>query len=59
LQNFSTSGVTFLNLSAVDVDFKRLGGGFTDGRYAYFAPSNNGTSGKLARVDLQNFTATG
>jgi hypothetical protein len=40
-------------------------GGFTDGRYGYFVPNYyaggmyGGYSGKIARVDLNNFTSTG
>ncbi len=60
LQNFTTGGVTVLDLAAVDSDLKGFAGGFTDGRYGYFVPYNNGSySGKVARVDLQNFTTGG
>ena len=59
LQNFAAGGVTLLDLSLMDGGLKGFSGGFTDGRYGYFVPSYNGSgaSGKVARVDLQNFTA--
>jgi hypothetical protein len=60
LQNFTTVGVTVLDLTAVDSDLKGFIGGFSDGRYAYFVPYSNGSYiGKAARVDLQNFAAGG
>ena len=42
----------------------RFGGGFTDGTYAYFSPyynaaGNSGIYGKVARVALNDFTASG
>lgn len=60
LQNFTTSGVTALDLTTVDPELRGFAGGFTDGRYGYFVPLTNGAAfGKIARVDLQNFvTAT-
>lgn len=58
--NFASGGVSSLDLAAVDSRLKGFRGGFTDGRYAYFAPDNNGApSGVVARVDLNNFSATG
>jgi hypothetical protein len=61
LQNFTPSGVSVLNLAAVDGDLAGFSSGFTDGRYGYFVPymNNSGYSGKVARVDLSNFTASG
>ena len=60
LQNFSIAGVTVLNLATVDSALAGFEGGFTDGRYGYFVPYNNGSYfGKVARVDLQNFTVGG
>lgn len=59
LQNFTTSGVSWLDLAVVDSSLKGFLGGFTDGRYGYFVPYFGGNSGKVARVDLQNFTAGG
>jgi hypothetical protein len=62
LQNFTTSGVTYLDVStAGNTDAKGFFGGFTDGRYGYLVPYFNGTSyhGILTRVDLQNFTTSG
>lgn len=59
LQNFTTGGVSWIDLGAVDSNLAGFTGGFTDGRYAYLAPSNNSTQGKIARVDLQNFTSSG
>jgi hypothetical protein len=62
LQNFTTGGVTALDLASVDPGLKGFAGGFTDGRYGYFVPNYSGgitESGKVARVDLQNFTTGG
>jgi len=60
LKNFTAQGVTMLDLTAVDSDLKGFWGGFTDGRYGYFVPHNNSNYfGKLARVDLLNFTTSG
>ena len=61
LQNFTTSGVIWLDLAAVDSGLAGFTSGFTDGRYGYFVPYQNsgGYSGKLARVDLGNFTTSG
>ena len=39
-----------------DRDLGGFIGGFTDGRYGYLVPCNNG---KVARVDLQNFSLSG
>ena len=40
-----------LNLALTDADLKGFVGGFTDGRYGYFAPCNNGAYfGKVARL---------
>jgi len=39
------------NLASTDVDLKGFVGGFTDGRYGYFVPQNNGAYfGKVARL---------
>ena len=55
LTDFST--VSVLNLASTDADLKGFYGGFTDGRYGYFVPYNNGVaSGKVARVDLTDFS---
>jgi hypothetical protein len=59
LQNFTTSGVTILDLTSVNTNAKGYTGGFTDGRYGYFCPYLSGTSGLIARFDLQNFTTGG
>ncbi len=63
LQNFTVSGITVLNLTAVNSNLNGLQGGFTDGRYGYFVPWSSGGAGGqhgwLARVDLQNFTTSG
>jgi hypothetical protein len=60
LQNFAVGGITVLDLASTDGNLKGFRGGFTDGRYGYFAPFDNGhSSGKIARVDLQNFTVGG
>jgi hypothetical protein len=52
LQNFTASGVTALDLAAVDADLAGFNGGFTDGRYGYFVPWISDTSAKVARVQL-------
>ena len=58
LKNFTTGGISVLDLSLVDSGLKGFDGGFTDGRYGYLVPYFNGAySGKAARVDLANFTA--
>jgi hypothetical protein len=62
LQNFVSGGVTVLDLTTVDSDLKGFHGGFTDGRYGYFVPyaiAIGNYSGKVARVDLQNFVSGG
>ena len=60
LQNFTTSSVTNVNVAAVNDAFKGFGGGFTDGRYGYYVPNNNGSfHGNFVRIDLQNFTPSG
>ncbi len=60
LQNFTVGGVTPLDLTSANAGLKGFSGGFTDGRYGYFVPNNNGAhSGLVARVDLQNFTVGG
>ena len=60
IQNFSTSGVTNVNVESVNAAYKGFNGGFTDGSYAYLVPNSNGVQhGNLVRVDLQNFTTSG
>jgi hypothetical protein len=60
LNNFTTGGVTVLDLTLVDTNLRNFIGGFTDGRYGYIVPHNNPTcSGKIARIDLQNFATGG
>jgi hypothetical protein len=45
------------NLATTDADLKGYAGGFTDGRYGYFVPWDNGSAfGKVARVDLTDFS---
>ena len=42
-------------MTATDAGLKGFGAGFTDGRYGYFVPANNGAfSGKVARIQLFN-----
>ena len=42
-----------LDLTLTDASLKGFAEGFTDGRYGYFVPYNNGAPfGKVARVDL-------
>jgi hypothetical protein len=62
LQNFTSSGATFLDFTAVNVNAKGYAGGFTDGRYGYFVPRYSGSpgwNGLAVRVDLQNYTTSG
>jgi hypothetical protein len=61
LANFTTAGVTVLDLATVDAGLVGFYGAFTDGRYGYAVPFDNpaGPSGKIARIDLANFTSSG
>jgi len=61
LNNYTTSGVTYLDVStAGNTGAKGFIGGFTDGRYAYYVPYNNGSvHGIFTRVDLNNYTSLG
>lgn len=55
LRNFST--VNTLDLTTIDSDLKGFVGCFTDGKYAYLVPNNNGSPfGKLVRIDLSDFS---
>jgi hypothetical protein len=46
-----------LDLTTTDAALKGFYGGFTDGRYGYFVPWDNGAYfGKVARVDLNDFS---
>lgn len=60
LVDFST--VAILDLTLTDSDLMGFSGGFTDGRYGYFVPADNGVAsgdsyfGKIARVDLVDFS---
>ena len=45
-----------LNLTLTDTGLKGFRGGFTDGQYGYFVPFNDFSNGKLARVDLNDFS---
>jgi hypothetical protein len=55
LMDFTTDGVTVLDLSTIDSALIGFVDGFTDGRYAYFGAPQ----GKVARIDLQNFSSSG
>jgi len=60
LTDFSTSGVSFLDLSTVNANLKGFHGGFTDGTYGYFVPYYNGAQhGNVARIDLTDFSTSG
>ena len=60
LQNFTTSGVAYLDVASGNASAKGFRGGFTDSRYGYLVPHYNGVhNGILTRVDLQNFTTSG
>jgi hypothetical protein len=58
LANFTTGGVTVLNLATFDPDLVYFTSGFTDGKYAYLV-TRNYLHNKIARVDLANFTTGG
>ena len=60
LKDFST--VNILELTKIDSGLKGFSGCFSDGKYGYFVPnaiSQDVLSGKLARIDLNNFNTTG
>lgn len=60
LNDFTTTGITYLDVSTGNGGAKGFWGGFTDGRYGYLVPYNNGGwSSILTRIDLLNFTAGG
>jgi hypothetical protein len=61
LNDFSPSGISYVNLAEVNPSAVGYRGGFTDGKYGYFIPYINGTTphGLLARVDLFDFTSNG
>jgi len=61
LNNFTTSGVSYLDVStAGNTGATGFYGGFTDGRYGYLVPNNNGADHDIfTRVDLNNFTISG
>ena len=59
LNNFTTSGVSYLYLNTGNTNAGGFFGGFTDGRYGYLVPNRNNTSGIFTRVDLNNFTTSG
>ena len=57
LADFSSSGVTYLNLADTNANFKGFIGGFTDGTYAYFVPHNNGGGhGNVVRLAIKSHT---
>jgi hypothetical protein len=55
LQDFTTNGVTVLDLAAYDTALVNFYDGFTDGRFAYFAAQQ----GLVVRLELQDFTPSG
>lgn len=58
--NFTTSGVTVLDLAPSGTGLSGFSTAVTDGRYGYLVPYNNGTpQGKLVRIDLATFTVAG
>jgi len=60
LNDFSSSGVSSLDLTTVDPSLKGFYGGFSHGTYGYFVPYYNGAfHGKVVRIDLTNFAASG
>jgi hypothetical protein len=61
LDDFTTNGVTMVDMGAIDPALKGFIGGFTDGRYAYYIPNSadGSPTGKMARIDLKNFSASG
>ncbi|MBI5567969.1 MAG: hypothetical protein HY870_23935 [Chloroflexi bacterium] len=59
LNSYITTSVTVLDLTTVDAALKAFASGFSDGRYGYFVPNSGRSSGKVARLDLQNFSVAG
>lgn len=59
LHSYITNSVAVLDLTTVDAALKAFASGFSDGRYGYFVPNSGRSSGKLARLDLQNFSVAG
>jgi hypothetical protein len=63
LTDFTSSGVTIMNLALISDDLRGFSGGFASGDYGYLAPYQNGYSpvekhGKLVRFSLSNFTTS-
>ena len=57
LSDFSSSGVSYLNLADADANLKGFVGGFTDGTFAYFVPYHNGAyHGYAARIRVSSHT---
>lgn len=65
LSDFSSSGVSFLDLTALNPNAKSFASGFLDGRgYAYLVSSQygflpTGINGIVARLNLSDFSASG
>jgi hypothetical protein len=61
LQDFTNSGVSYLNVAVNNSSAKGFWGAFTDGQYGYLVPYNNGGAGHgiLTRVNLQTFSTSG
>ena len=63
LNNFTPSGVQVLDIATVHPGLSGFSSGFAAGHYAYFVPYFNqnqgGSSGLVAKVDLDNYTVSG
>ena len=51
LSFISTSSYAVFDMTTVNINNKGFAGGIFDGKYIYFVPSNNGTSGQIVRYD--------
>merc|ERR1712046_330349 len=60
LTDFSSSGVTHLDLTTVHSSLKGFNHGFIAGDHAWFVPYHNGNvNGYVARILLTDFSSTG
>lgn len=56
INNFSQSGVSILNLGAIDSELVGFYGGFYDSHYAYVIPDSYG---KIVKIDPNDFSSSG
>jgi hypothetical protein len=57
LSDFSSAGVTYLNLADTNTNLKGFNGGFTDGSFGYFVPGYV-YHGYIARISLSDFSSS-